>query len=309
MLCACQDAETSRRGPGQSSATGQWGLYSAAMEHTRPLHWLVIALAFGACGRTASEQDAGVSVPLNLPFDPVAGCRENSSATCSECCIPSGGVGGNGGCTIYRTNSAEFTAAVDCPSTCAPCARCSEAAEKSLANAAQHVRPDCDCATIDPGIDPCFTPEGCGCFCVGLTSNLNACPQLGTTTCGHGNRCGVGLVAAPGPYHTGDQVQALWINFDSRTAFLDACGSVGLRSGGRGGTTIVPPAPCPTAGATVALAQGQSAPAAVTVATPSTSQATVFGTYYLDCQNGAPFDPSTCSAGPLQVEQSILLAP
>ena len=278
------------------------------MECTRRLPLLLMALTCLACGRTSSEQDAGGAVPLNLPFDPIAGCRENSSASCTECCTPSSGLSGNGGCTIYRTNSAEFMA-VDCPSTCSPCARCTAAAEQSLANAAKNARPDCDCPTVDPGLDPCFTPDGCGCFCAGLASNLNACPQIGTATCGHGNHCGAVLVAATGPYHVGDQVQALWINFDRRTVFLDACGSVGLRDGRGSGTTIVSPAPCQTAGATVALTQGQSAPATVTLPASSTAQATVFGTYYLGCQSAALFDPSTCSAGPLQAVQVILIAP
>jgi hypothetical protein len=278
------------------------------MKHTRPFSWLLIVLAFGACGRTSSGQNAVATIPLNLPFDPVAGCRDNASTTCTECCLPNVTTAGNDSCSIYRTNSVQ-SAPGACPSTCPPCGRCSLASEKSLANAAAHARPECDCATIDPGMDPCFTPEGCGCFCAGLTSNLNACPQLGTATCSHGNRCGVVLVADPGPYHVGDQVQALWINFDSRTAFLDSCGEVGLRSPPWRGDTLIPPTPCPTDGVPLALGQGQSVPATLTLATSSMGPAEVFGTYHLGCPNDATVDPSACRAGPILVTQAVLVAP
>jgi hypothetical protein len=268
---------------------------------------MMTAVAWLACGRSSPVQDADGG-SLSLPFDPVAGCRETSSAACAQCCAPSGGLDQNGGCTIERTNSAEFTAD-PCPATCSPCARCSEAAERSLAEAAEHARPDCDCPTVDPGIDPCFTPQGCGCFCVGLASNLNACPQAGARACGHGNHCGVALVAPRGYYRAGDQVEAMWINFDSRTAFLDACGSVGLESESGGWATIVKPAPCPSTGVTVALAQNQSWSVTVTLAATPTAWAALFGAYYLDCQSTTPFDPSTCSAGPIEVTEGIVVVP
>jgi hypothetical protein len=119
------------------------------------------------------------------------------------------------------------------------------------------------------------------------------------------------LVAAPGPYRAGDQVQALWINFDSRTAFLDACGSIGLMSESisNGETTVVPPAPCPQAGGIVALGQDQSWSATLTLAATPTAWAAVFGAYYLGCQNTTPFDPSTCTAGPITVGQDVVVLP
>ena len=163
---------------------------------------------------------------------------------------------------------------------------------------------------MDPGIDPCIAPEECGCFCVGLASHLDACPQSGASACGHGNHCGAILVAAPGAYRTGDEVQALWINFDSRTVFLDACGNVGLESeAGPGGATLVPPAACAAADATVALAQGQSWPVTLTVTSTTSAWAALYGAYYLGCSNGALPSPTTCSAGPIDVVEGIVVLP
>jgi hypothetical protein len=63
-----------------------------------------------------------------------------------------------------------------CPSGCQPCASCSKRDEKELRAL---VRPEgCDCSK-DPGIDPCFSPRSCGCYCERYTYLSKQCPHVG----------------------------------------------------------------------------------------------------------------------------------
>lgn len=54
------------------------------------------------------------------------------------------------------------------------CASCLRETEAALC--AETTFPECDCRQ-PPGIDPCFAPESCGCFCQVGGQNRKACPQ------------------------------------------------------------------------------------------------------------------------------------
>jgi hypothetical protein len=64
--------------------------------------------------------------------------------------------------------------------------------------------------------------------------------------------------------------------------------------------TVVPSAPCVSSEGSVALAQGQSWSVTLTVPGSPTTWAALHGAFYLSCESGAPFDPATCSAGPIE---------
>jgi hypothetical protein len=62
-----------------------------------------------------------------------------------------------------------------CDASCPPCATCSSAEQEALR--ALPERPECDCS-IPPGVDPCFAPASCGCWCEQITSLKEACPGV-----------------------------------------------------------------------------------------------------------------------------------
>jgi hypothetical protein len=37
---------------------------------------------------------------------------------------------------------------------------------------------DCDCDDAEIGVDPCFSPGSCECFCMRLRNVQRVCPQL-----------------------------------------------------------------------------------------------------------------------------------
>ena len=66
-----------------------------------------------------------------------------------------------------------------CPGDCKPCARCSRRDEGT---AKRLTRPKgCTCEGLDLGIDPCFSPGSCECFCQNYLSLVERCPDLAGT--------------------------------------------------------------------------------------------------------------------------------
>ncbi|WP_257462561.1 hypothetical protein [Archangium lipolyticum] len=113
-------------------------------------------------------------------------CRAPDEPGCNPCCEQ----GEGGGCTVKRwapgpTSSAEENAVEPwynensfeerCPDQCRACARCSKRDEQELKQLG--TRPECDC-TQPPGVDACFTPGSCGCYCDRLNRLGRACPEL-----------------------------------------------------------------------------------------------------------------------------------
>ena len=280
---------------------------------------LALALASSlACGRDrltgagsgAMGDGAGIgSAGLNLPFDPNQGCRDYSSPGCSQCCVSTVDLEGQESCSIDELNTSTSLPG-PCAATCPACARCSISAEQSLAEKADSARPDCNCPETDIVNDPCYDLAGCACFCSSLEWSLSACPQSASAACSKGNHCGAVLLVAPGPYIAGDEIEILWANFGSDTAFMGNCGGVAFaRADPIFGSyiTVSQAAPCLSTSAGEALAQGQTWSSIVIV--PKGVGAGVFslgGTYYFGCEGAAvAIGPATCIAGPIYVSASI----
>lgn len=105
-----------------------------------------------------------------------AGCRAPSEPGCATCCYQGRGycteLSASSGSDWYNVSTAHGTV---CPADCARCAPCSISREQQARDLV--CRPECDCSR-DPGIDPCFTPSGCGCYCVRRASLRTECPEL-----------------------------------------------------------------------------------------------------------------------------------
>lgn len=114
---------------------------------------------------------------------PSAGpCRAPHEPGCERCCtLEKHGActelsfSGSGSAKVvpWYNASASLTA---CPAGCPPCARCLERDEQELRGLKQPA--GCDCRTQKPGIDPCFTPKSCGCYCSRFEELSKACPEL-----------------------------------------------------------------------------------------------------------------------------------
>jgi hypothetical protein len=266
-----------------------------------PCLLVLTAALFPACGRNAllSEGTPGALPATGFPFAPTEGCRNGSQPGCSQCCRAVVDEYGVEGCSIEGVNWSKF-ASGPCPTTCPPCAVCMTATEEVLTSRAANPRPDCDCPTVDTGIDPCMALGSCECFCSSLQLSLSMCPQLAAATCSHGNHCGTMLLAAPGPYALGEELAALWVNFDTRTAFLGACGGLDIqRWQGTAYVTVSQAAGCPSTSAESALAYGQSRRMTLTIPTDlGGGRFRLQGTYYWDCAGGTAVGPATCT-GPI----------
>ena len=262
------------------------------------------AMGGGDAGSVADADRGG------LPFSPTEGCRDNSSAGCSQCCAQSVDDNGAQTCDISQSY-ASMSGPGPCPSGCPTCARCSTLTESSLSDKAKSSRSDCDCPTVDPGIDPCYAPSSCGCFCSSLMAGLAACPQVGETVCGHGNHCGAIVTSSSGPYRGGEKVTAVWTNYDTRPAVLGSCGALSLlRQEGLSQGTILEAPSCAPTDVGVVLQFGQSWTYVMTLPTGSYgSQFWLHGTYYLGCTGGSGVAPEGCTAGPIDSYQSIQIAP
>jgi len=290
----------------QAPGLGRHGEFrDLSKPHATAVLLLLAAILSGACGRnnlgqgkgTPPDGGSGAAVGgLLLPWDPTAGCRENTTPDCSQCCTPGVDQHGKDLCNARRTNQSSSEAGL-CPSSCPGCASCSVATEQALSDMAKHPRPECDCATLDPGNDPCFSPESCGCFCSALRSGLAMCPHLGSSVCSTGNHCGALVLASPGPYPPGGEIEAVWLNLDTRTVYLGSCGALVLeRSTGPTSDAFVP---CGAGQSEIALAPGQAWTWS-TVAFPELAGGIfdLHGTYYLGCASGTPVGPANCKAGP-----------
>lgn len=115
----------------------------------------------------------------------LAGCRAPSDPGCFRCCT---GTGADGRCAYQEgANAASPSASTDysvsgsyagpCAADCPACAPCSAAAEKTLREI--QPRPDCDCATIQPIVDPCFGAGSCDCYCSIVNDLLDVCAPAG----------------------------------------------------------------------------------------------------------------------------------
>jgi hypothetical protein len=118
------------------------------------------------------------------PSEPEAtiGCRDPLQDGCAVCCETISGEDAGESCVRKSPSSGSdwynSSESLDgpCPSDCEPCAQCSFRDEEQLSQ--MEPRPECACDTIDIGIDPCFAPMSCECFCQSYAALAEACPHL-----------------------------------------------------------------------------------------------------------------------------------
>jgi hypothetical protein len=158
------------------------------------MHWSIGSIAgmalgclvLGACdegGVLTPEQSGagsgGAPATCEIAIAPAAlqGCRAPDEPGCETCYV----FHTDGTCSAYSTfgrrpddsgyNTGILT--TDCPTDGARCASCTPEAEAALC---RNTPPsDCDCS-IDAGIDPCFAPSSCGCYCSAYSADRQACP-------------------------------------------------------------------------------------------------------------------------------------
>ena len=262
------------------------------------------ASAGGSSSSTGGSGGVGGTSAINLPFDPTLGCRDFSSPDCNQCCSPGVDDTGAANCNVRQLNTSSALAG-PCPSDCPACAICDTATEQSLLADVSQPRPDCDCRSVYVGIDPCFSPNDCGCFCDGLERSLAECPQLGKAVCQSANHCGVQLAIEPGPYHPGDIINLYWINFSAGTAYVDNCGNpevLQLHASEDAFFIVASAQPCASPDAAMTLAPGQqSSPISVSVPTGvGGGLFRLYGTYHINCGTDSVI-ATTCNPGTIDV--------
>jgi hypothetical protein len=262
-----------------------------------------------AASSGGAATNGGAGTALTLPFDPTAGCRDLSITGCPRCCTSSVDQNGVEQCNLDEASQNSITyssVAGPCSSDCPVCAQCSVQSQQALTNATNNPRPECDCLTLDTGIDPCFGPSGCECFCSTLMGALISCPQSGQAACNNGNHCRPFIVASPGLYAPGSQLEVMWLNFGTQPVYLGNCGNLAIERNNVGSmTTLMQASPC-SAGATGLLAaNGGSLPWKIVI--PSNigaGQLWLHGTFYTGCTGGIT-DASHCAAGPFDTYDII----
>jgi hypothetical protein len=141
------------------------------------LHGLIALLLLGFHTQALSQEPS-----IEISSEALAGCRAPDDLGCSSCCI----VGADS-CTVKRWSSHENPTTVtpwynsiesvrECPSNCSPCASCSSRSEKELRDLLTRKPKDCDCAKATIGIDPCFAPMSCACYCSRWEDLKTQCP-------------------------------------------------------------------------------------------------------------------------------------
>lgn len=106
------------------------------------------------------------------------GCRAPDEPGCATCYVlrPDGSCEALSG-SARRGDYFVYTMAIVNDDGCENGPRCASCLrETEAALCAETTGLECDCRE-PPGIDPCFFPEGCGCFCQQFGQNRKACPQ------------------------------------------------------------------------------------------------------------------------------------
>lgn len=106
------------------------------------------------------------------------GCRAPNEPGCASCYVERS----DGSCEVYSGSARRddyfvynmVTVPDDGCKNVPRCASCFRETEDALCQETMNL--DCDCRE-PPGVDPCFFPEGCGCFCQQHGQNRKACPQ------------------------------------------------------------------------------------------------------------------------------------
>src|SRR6478735_498054 len=115
---------------------------------------------------SVSSPAASAKCEVSIAQSALEGCRAPNQPGCEFCwdfqanglCRIRSGHRHDGELWVYTSASPE----TDCPAEGPRCARCMRNSEAVLRDAPRCR--ECDCR-IDPGIDPCIVPDGCGCYC------------------------------------------------------------------------------------------------------------------------------------------------
>lgn len=154
--------------------------------YDRAMRRLSLSIVFGCLGSwLACQSPITCENSYTISAASRSGCRAPDEPGCASCCY---GAPGDGSCTRRSWapggagvssvkpwyNAAEFLAQ-SCPADCLPCASCLAREEEELCQLLAMPRA-CDCAHTEIGIDPCFHPESCACYCERLALATQSCP-------------------------------------------------------------------------------------------------------------------------------------
>lgn len=134
----------------------------------------------GGGGGGAAGEDAGVDAGSAASG---GACKSPEQPGCTRCCTQTGGgtqceyKEWTGGADSMTTPWYNASGVMDgpCPDDCLPCDSCSSRDESDFEMLGD--RSECDC-TGPIGIDPCFSPFGCDCYCSRREGILDRCPHL-----------------------------------------------------------------------------------------------------------------------------------
>jgi len=112
----------------------------------------------------------------------LVGCRSPEEPGCTSCCLSEGKS-----CTVMSWSSHGSSGTVipwynqsasekKCPADCPPCASCLQRNEQELRTLLASGK-KCECARTIIGVDPCFAPDSCACYCTRLKNLSRACPH------------------------------------------------------------------------------------------------------------------------------------
>ena len=151
---------------------------------------LGLLLGVAACSSGQLAPDGGVdTTPMAFGCAPIsdsalAGCRSSDEPNCERCCLQTE----PDYCSVWAIPCSTVVAgqsvgqycgvsgmAGQCPADCRPCASCSKYSEATMCSLMPTIGA-CDCANIDIGVDPCFSPQSCACLCRGYEAAVEACP-------------------------------------------------------------------------------------------------------------------------------------
>ena len=141
-----------------------WGNPTSPPTSARVCAFKVRRDSFPACPETTT--------PPRHPS--LIGCRGPRDPGCAVCKEPSRPGYRSSEGDWYNVSSTEAPAGceVDCP-VCATCDYRTDEQSRALGE-----RPECEPCPTERGIDSCFVPRGCACWCETRTQLRNACPTL-----------------------------------------------------------------------------------------------------------------------------------
>jgi hypothetical protein len=123
----------------------------------------------------AVERDAmATSEGAGAPHESFEGCRGPADPGCEACAERDGGGfrSASDGADWFNVSSVDSSCGADCP-VCASCTYRDEEDARAL-----ELRQECLPCTDDPGVDPCFGPNSCGCQCLHYNHLRERCPTL-----------------------------------------------------------------------------------------------------------------------------------